>query len=139
MQGARSAEPETYPEDRRGGEHRGADRQKGNKSRPRASSTDSSLSTTKCKDKANQADYWDTEVNGFGVTVDKKTKICFALRRVNGRRVRTTSGHCNVMTLKQACDRAAELLVEIKQGVNPKRRKKELLNRGITFREALVL
>jgi len=83
-----------------------------------------------------QVDYWDTELKGFGVTVGAKAKTYFVLRRVNGKRVRTTIDRHNIIPLAKARDKAAELLVEMKQGVNPNLKKKIPFEHSITLQNA---
>lgn len=100
------------------------------------------LKLTKCAvdnipfSQSGQIDYWDTELKGFGITVGKTTKTYFAMRRVNGKRVRTTIDRHNAIPLKKARDRAAEILVEMKQGVNPNLQKKVGQQRGMTLQRA---
>lgn len=83
-----------------------------------------------------QVDYCDTELKGFGVRVGASTKTYFALRRVNGRRVRTIIERHNVMTLDKARDKAKQLLIDMKAGTNPNAEKKKKQDRGITLQKA---
>jgi len=80
--------------------------------------------------------YWDTELKGFGLVVGKASKTFVVLRRVNGRRVKVSIDRHGVITLKQARDRAAELLVEMRQGVNPNAERKAKQQRVVTLQEA---
>ncbi len=83
-----------------------------------------------------QLDYWDTDLKGFGVTVGARAKTYCVMRRVNGRNIRVSIDRHNVITFKDAKDRAAQLLVEMKQGINPNLKKRVATERNITLKEA---
>ena len=83
-----------------------------------------------------QVNYWDTELKGFGLTVGAKTKTYFVWRRVNGKLRKTVIGRHNEIPIQKAREQAAELLVEMRKGINPNDKKKVPFERTITLRKA---
>lgn len=83
-----------------------------------------------------QVDYWDTELKGFGLTVGAKSKTYFVWRRVNGKLRKTVIGRHNEIPIQKAREQAAELLVEMRKGINPNDKKKVPFERTITLRKA---
>ena len=66
--------------------------------------------------------YWDASLKGFGClcsgTTNSKTFV--VQRTVNGKVRRITVGACNTLTLEAARERAADLLHQMRLGVDPK-------------------
>ena len=83
-----------------------------------------------------QVDYWDTELKGFGLTVGAKTKTYFVWRRVNGKLRKTVIGRHNEVPIQKAREHAAELLVEMRKGINPNDKKRVPFEHTITLRKA---
>jgi integrase len=69
-----------------------------------------------------QALHWDTELRGFGLLCSGKTsaKTYVVQRELHGRTRRVTVAPANVLPLKEARQRAQEILAEFARGVDPK-------------------
>ena len=61
---------------------------------------------------------------GFGIRVGRKTKTFFVSVRINGKPERITIGQYDRVTLKQARDRAYEIISDAQAGVRPETKKK---------------
>lgn len=93
--------------------------------------------------------YWDSDVHGFGVIVrpskpsgeDGKdhgpTKTFIVQRDINGRTRRVTIGQLGMMTVEEARVRARKAIVQMCDGVDPNRAKREKKARGVTLGEAM--
>lgn len=88
------------------------------------------------KKKGHQILYHDRDLKGFGLRVGSDTKTYFVQRAVNGRPVRTTIGKHGLFSPDQARNRARELLVNMINGTNPNKVKKENKSEIITFQQA---
>ncbi len=77
--------------------------------------------------------YWDTEMNGFGVCVGKKSKSYLVQRDVHGRGVRYTIGKHGIFTTEQARKQAQQLLTQMAQGINPNQIREEKRIKGMTL------
>lgn len=69
--------------------------------------------------------YWDEELRGFGLLVGKASKTYVAQRDVNGRSVRVTIGRSDLYSSEKARDVARKLLVEMREGRNPNKERRE--------------
>jgi integrase len=81
--------------------------------------------------------YQDAELKGFGVAVAMQSKTYFAQRDIFGKTVRVTIGKHGVFTTEEAREEARQLLARMAKGENPNTTKKELLQKRLTFAEAL--
>lgn len=85
--------------------------------------------------------YWEEGGNGFGVLVSGKTtkKSYIVQRDVNGRTRRQTIGPVDddVMTLKEARQKAGKVINKMYDGVDPKMAKKEQAARNYTLKDAM--
>ena len=61
---------------------------------------------------------------GFGIRVGRKTKTFFVSVRINGKPERITIGQYDRVTLKQARDRAYEIIGDAHAGISPETKKK---------------
>lgn len=81
--------------------------------------------------------YWDTELRGFGIVVRATSRSFIVQKDVRGRSVRVTIGKFPTWTTDAARKRARKLIVEMDEGGNPNRRKREESVRGVTLAEAM--
>jgi hypothetical protein len=82
--------------------------------------------------------YWDTGVRGFGIVVRATSRSFIVQKDVRGRSVRVTIGKFPTWTTDAARKRARKLIVEMDDGGNPNRRKREEAVRGVTLAEAMM-
>lgn len=82
-----------------------------------------------------QADYFDTELKGFGIRASAKGKVFFIIRRVNGRKVRHTIGEYGAWTVQKARAEAEEMAVAMRKGENPNKTRREACERAVTLKE----
>lgn len=91
----------------------------------------------------NQELVWDTELRGFGVLLSGKTNAkSFIVQRnlPNGKARRVTIGACNTLDLDGADGaraRAAKLLVQLRDGIDPRAERQKAALRSITLRQTL--
>ncbi len=86
-----------------------------------------------------QALYWDTDTRGFGVRLSASGKRSYiAQGRVNGRTRRFTLGPHGLLTCEKARQRAMATLLDMRDGVDPRARRKASAAHGITLREVMV-
>ena len=79
-----------------------------------------------CPEGKQQAIYWDGKQPGFGLRVTATGASAYiAESRLNGKTVRVTIGSPKAWTLDDARQRAAALLVQIDQGINPTEQRRE--------------
>lgn len=65
--------------------------------------------------------YWDTELRGFGLLVNQKSKSYIVQARINGKDARVTVGRHGIFTAEQARkQRAKEMLLQMSTGVDPR-------------------
>jgi integrase len=79
--------------------------------------------------------YWCSELRGFGVLCSGKTntRAYIAQRDLPGGRTRrVTIAACNEITLAEAKDRAREILVDMRRGLDPKRKGTGTLQQTLT-------
>ncbi len=81
--------------------------------------------------------YWDAELRGFGLVVGKRSKTFIVQKDIRGRSVRVKIGRLGAWTADQARKRAAQLIVQMDQGIDPNREKREEAARGTTLAEAM--
>ncbi len=70
--------------------------------------------------------YWDTEVPGFGVVVSAACKTFVVQRSVGGKTVRVSIGQLGVYTVDEAQKKARRLLQDMRDGINPNARRREV-------------
>ena len=78
-------------------------------------------------------EYFDADLPGFGLRVTENKKIYFVISRVKGRLQRVTIGQHGVFTPDKARKIAAEILVEMRKGIDINREKAKERDRGITL------
>src|SRR5262245_36949252 len=79
--------------------------------------------------------YWDHDLKGFGVLCSgkKNTRSYIAQRDLpGGKPRRVTIARCNEITLAEAKDKARELLVDMRRGLDPKRKGTGTLGQTLT-------
>lgn len=69
--------------------------------------------------------FWDAELKGFGLLVGKNSKTYVAQRDVNGRTVRVSIGRSDLFSADRARDVARKLLLEMSEGRNPNKERRE--------------
>lgn len=79
--------------------------------------------------------YWDTELRGFGLLVNQKSKSYIVQARINGKEARVTVGRHGIFTAEQARKRAKEMLLQMSTGVDPRAAEKASREAGITLDE----
>ena len=80
-----------------------------------------------------QAIYWDRELKGFGLRLTPTARSFLVERRIQGKTRRHTIGRWPAITVKQARDKAAQLIQRmILDGETPK----DLERRSVTLQEA---
>ena len=73
---------------------------------------------------------WDTKLSGFGVRCQKKAKVYFLKKRINGpQRWLTIGNHSDGMTVSSARKRAETLLGQIADGMDPASERESLRGR----------
>jgi integrase len=82
-----------------------------------------------------QAFYWDSELQGFGLRVGAQDRAYIAQGRVKGRTVRFTIGKHGTYTPEQARKRAKAILGDMSKGINPNEAKAEERARGLTLNQ----
>jgi hypothetical protein len=84
---------------------------------------------------------WDTATPGFGLLVSGKTptKTFIVQRKIRGTRdaPRITIDRTDVLTVEQARERAAALLLQIGAGIDPKAERRKTAARNKTLRQAV--
>lgn len=81
-------------------------------------------------------DYFDSELKGFGLRVNKMSKTFFCQRDLAGKSVRTTIGRYGLFTPELARRKAGEILQQMVGGVNPNEERRRLRGSGLTLSEA---
>jgi integrase len=85
--------------------------------------------------------YWDKSLRGFGVLVSgtSPTKSYIAQRKIrgSGQTRRVTIERADLVTLKQARERAVALLAELGAGKDPKEERRNAARRTVTLRATL--
>ena len=71
-----------------------------------------------------QVDVWDTVLPCFGVRIGRKTKTFFVGVRLNGRYRRITLGRYDRLSLKDARDKARDIINDAQSGITPELKKK---------------
>jgi integrase len=82
-----------------------------------------------------RADYFDDKLKGFGVRVSATSKSFFALRRVNGKQVRTKIDTADKITVEQARKRAEGILADMGKHIDPNQVKRELIAQAEAARQ----
>jgi len=77
-------------------------------------------------EKGKQADYYDSELNGFGIRVSHTGKKYFVRRLIGSKRSRVTIGSHPIKTAEIARSEARVLLGSMESGIDPNKQKKEL-------------
>jgi len=75
-----------------------------------------------------QVDVWDAVLPCFGVRVGRKTKTFFVGVRVNGHYRRITLGRYDRLSLKDARDKARDIINDAQSGITPELKKKREAN-----------
>lgn len=70
-----------------------------------------------------QVDYWDTLARGLVLRVSRERKTWCVVYRLNGKKDRLTFGTYPILKLYDARQRAAEILRNVQQGIDPKAEK----------------
>jgi len=98
--------------------------------------TQAKVRSLQLQDGTIQNEYWDTETRRFGLRVSAKTKSFFILTRCAGVMTRVKVGVFPEMSVDDARKKAAKLLVDMADGINPNAVKKQaLIERGKTLEE----
>ncbi len=82
-----------------------------------------------------RADYWDTELTGFGVRVSTNSKTFFVFKRVDGRMKRATVGSFPALATDVARTKAMRMIADMADGVNPTKEKRAKKKRGVSLQE----
>ena len=77
-------------------------------------------------DTGKQVDYYDLELNGFGIRVSHTGKKYFVRRLIGSKRSRVTIGSHPIKTAEIARSEARVLLGSMESGIDPNKQKKEL-------------
>lgn len=80
-----------------------------------------------------EGEYKDTDLKGFTLRVRQQSKTFQVRKKVNGKDIRVKVGEFPALNVKQAKDKALELLSLIAQGINPNELKKEHANTNVTL------
>ena len=78
-------------------------------------------------------EYKDTDLKGLSLRVRQNSKVFQIRKKVNGKDIRVKIGEFPALNVKQAKDKALELLSLIAQGINPNELRKEHANMGVTL------
>jgi integrase len=84
-----------------------------------------------------QADYWDSELKGFGVRVSATAKTYCVLRRIGGKLTRVTLGKHGVLTADEARKKAIMALADLVGGIDVNAEKARARVRGKTLQGVL--
>ena len=95
-------------------------------------------------DKGKQVDYYDSELDGFGVRVSATGKKYFVRRMVRGKRVRAMIGSASVKSAEAARSKAKIMLGVMESGIDPNEQErqateqaKEAIRQAVTLADAL--
>jgi integrase len=80
-------------------------------------------------DKGKQVDYYDSDLDGFGVRVSATGKRYFVRAYVNGKRVRTMMKSSKLISAEKARNEALTKLGEMAQGIDPNQVEREKIKR----------
>ena len=78
-------------------------------------------------------EYKDSSLSGFGIRITKSKKTFQVRRKRNGKDIRVKIGEYPAMNLKQAKDKAYQILTDIENGINPNEQRKEHENQAVTL------
>lgn len=84
-----------------------------------------------------QVIYWDDELSGFGLRVTPGSRSYVVQGRVNGKNRRFTISPERLMAVAQARDRAARMLLAMRDGIDPQEEKRRKKVEGLTLREVM--
>jgi integrase len=84
-----------------------------------------------------QVIYWDDEMPGFGVRVTTGSRSYVVQGRVNGKDRRVTIAPVRLLALKAARDRAARMLLNMRDGIDPQEEKRVKKVEGVTLRQVM--
>lgn len=87
--------------------------------------TDTKVSELPFADKGKQIDYYDSELDGFGLRVSATGKKYFARASVNGKRVRVMMKSVQLITAKDARKEALATLGMMAEGIDPNEAKQQ--------------
>lgn len=79
---------------------------------------------------------WDSELVNFGIRISGKTKSYIVQSRINGKTKRIKVGRHGILTLTEARTLARKILVQMSDGIDPKKEKRLRAEQGINL-EAL--
>lgn len=88
-------------------------------------------------DGSKPAQYWDTELKGFGLRVGKQTKAFFVQRDINAKTYIRKIGPYGIFTLDEARKVARQKLLMLAQGIDPEEVERQQKVRGMTLRELM--
>jgi integrase len=78
-------------------------------------------------------EYKDSSLSGFGLRITQSKKTFQVRRKRNGKDIRVKIGEYPAMNLKQAKDKAYQVLSDIENGINPNEQRKEHENQAVTL------
>jgi len=78
-------------------------------------------------------EYKDSSLSGFSLRISKSKKIFQVRRKRNGKDIRVKIGEYPAMNLKQAKDKAYQILSDIENGINPNEQRREHENQAVTL------
>jgi hypothetical protein len=87
--------------------------------------TKSNVENLPYAEKGKQEDYFDTELDGFGVRVSHTGKKYFVRRLIGTRRVRVMIGSHPIKTAEKARGEAITKLGDMESGLDPNKQKRE--------------
>lgn len=84
-----------------------------------------------------RADFFDSELSGFGCRVSHSSKVYFVMKRVCGKLSRVTLGKHGILTPEQARKQAIEALAKMNNGIDIAKEKAKARDRGMRVSEVL--
>ncbi len=78
-------------------------------------------------------EYKDSSLSGFSIRISKSKKTFQVRRKRCGKDIRVKIGEYPTMNLKQAKDKAYQILTDIENGINPNEQRKEHGNQSVTL------
>ncbi|MEL0646518.1 integrase family protein [Pseudoalteromonas agarivorans] len=88
---------------------------------------------TRIEGLAEVGEYKDTELKGFILRVRESSKVFQVRKKSNGKDIRVKIGEFPALNVKQARDKALEILSLIAKGINPNEQKKQHVNSSVTL------
>ena len=81
------------------------------------------------------ANYWDSDLKGYGLRVTPRRKVFFVMGRLHGKATRIPIGPYGEVTPDKARKEAADLLHGMRKGIDPRAERKHQAALGVTLRQ----